>query len=75
MKIEVLGGGCPKCQKTIELIKKELEKTGVKADIIKVEDMKEIVSRGVMSTPAVIIDEEIKLTGKIPSVKEIKSWL
>ena len=74
MKIEVLGSGCAKCKKTTELIKKEIEKAGVDAEVIKVEDIDEIVSRGIMMTPAVIVDGETKSSGKIPSAKEIKSW-
>ncbi len=74
MKIEVLGSGCAKCKKTTELIKKEIEKAGVEAEVVKVEDIDEIVSRGVMMTPAVIVDGETKSSGKISSAKDIKSW-
>ena len=73
-KIEVLGTGCPKCQKTTELIEKEISEAGVKAEIIKVQELDEIVNRGVMMTPAVMVDGELKCEGKIPGSKEIKSW-
>lgn len=73
-KIEILGTGCPKCQKTTELIEKEIEEAGVEAEIVKVEDLDEIVARGVMMTPAVMIDGETKTEGKVPSSSEIKSW-
>ena len=73
-KIEILGTGCPKCQKTSELIEKGIKEAGVEAEIVKVENLDEIVERGVMMTPAVVIDGETKVKGKIPSVKEIKSW-
>lgn len=73
-KIEILGTGCPKCQKTSELIKKVIKETGVEAEIVKVEEVDEIVDRGVMMTPAVMIDGETMVEGKIPSAKEIKSW-
>lgn len=73
-KIEVLGTGCAKCKKTTELIDKEIENLGVDAEVIKVENIDGIVSRGVMMTPAVIVDGEKKSGGKVPSAKEIKSW-
>ena len=73
-KIEILGTGCPKCQKTTELIEKEIREAGVEAEIEKVEDLDEIVERGVMMTPAVVIDGETKVEGKVPSADEIKSW-
>ncbi|MFW6023003.1 MAG: thioredoxin family protein [Halanaerobiaceae bacterium] len=73
-KIEVLGTGCTKCKKTTELIKKVIEDMGVEARVVKVEDIEEIVGRGVMMTPAVMIDGEKMCGGKVPAVKEIKSW-
>ncbi|ACL70755.1 thioredoxin family protein [Halothermothrix orenii] len=73
-KIEVLGSGCPKCQKTTDLIKNELRNLDVEAEIVKVEELDEIVNRGVMMTPAVVIDGEIKVEGKVPSSSEIRSW-
>ena len=74
-KIEILGTGCPKCQKTTKLIKKELEKAGLEVELEKVEDVDKIVERGVMMTPAVVIDGENKIEGKVPSAEEIRSWL
>ena len=73
-KIEILGTGCPKCQKTAELIRKVLENNDLEGKIIKVEDMDKIVEKGVMMTPAVVIDGETKVEGKVPSADEIKSW-
>ncbi|MFW6238820.1 MAG: thioredoxin family protein [Halanaerobiales bacterium] len=72
--IEILGTGCPKCQKTTELIEKAIQETGIEAEVSKVEDLDEIVERGVMMTPAVMVDGETKVEGSIPSVDEIKSW-
>lgn len=74
-KIEVFGTGCSKCKKTRELIVKEINKAGVKAEVFKVEKMDEIVNRGVMLTPAVMVDGELKCQGKVPSEKEIRTWL
>ncbi|MFP4016258.1 MAG: thioredoxin family protein [Halanaerobiales bacterium] len=74
VKIEVLGTGCAKCKKTAELISKEIEKTGVAAEVIKVEEMDEILKRGVMMTPAVLVNGEKKCAGRVPSSNEIRSW-
>ena len=73
-KIEILGTGCPKCQKTTELIEKEIEESDVEAEIVKVEELDEIVEKGVMMTPAVVIDGETKVEGRVPNADEIKSW-
>ncbi|MBA7617639.1 hypothetical protein ES703_24955 [subsurface metagenome] len=75
MKIEILGTGCPKCKKLAEIAMKAVDEIGISAEIIKVTDIKEIMNRGVMFTPALAIDGEVKIAGKIPSVEEIKNWL
>ncbi len=76
MIIKILGSGCPNCQ--------ELEKNAIKAvdelqkNDVKVEhvyDMDKIIAYGVMSTPALVIDEQVKSSGRIPEVEEIKGWL
>ena len=73
-KIEILGPGCPKCQKTTELIEEEMKEADVEAEIVKVDDLDEIVERGVMMTPAVVIDGETKVEGNVPSADEVNSW-
>ncbi len=75
MKIEILGTGCSKCKKTKEIIEKVLENNGVKAEVVKVEDIEKILNYGVMITPAVVIDGEVKLVGKVPDEKEIRKWI
>jgi small redox-active disulfide protein 2 len=71
MEIKVLGTGCSKC-KTLEKVTKEaVAKAGVEASVTKVEDIVEIMQMGVMSTPALVVDGEVVLTGKIPSVDEM----
>ncbi|MEM0492427.1 MAG: thioredoxin family protein [Candidatus Thermoplasmatota archaeon] len=75
MKIEILGTGCPKCKKTEQIAKKVVRKLGKEAEIVKVEDMQEIVNRGVMITPAVSVDGEIKIVGHVPSESEVKRIL
>jgi small redox-active disulfide protein 2 len=75
MRIEIMGTGCPKCKATLANVEKATLETGVQAEIQKVEDLSEIAARGVMLTPALSIDGEVKSTGRIPTVEEIKSWL
>jgi small redox-active disulfide protein 2 len=75
MKIEVLGTGCSKCKKTAETIEKVLKQSGVEAEVIKVDDIEKIMNYGVMVTPAVAVDGEVKVAGKVPDEKEIKKWI
>jgi small redox-active disulfide protein 2 len=72
MKIEVLGTGCAKCKATEKVVKKAVEELGIQAEVIKIEDLQDIIDRGVMMTPAVIVDGEVKIVGHTPTVEEIK---
>ncbi|AHM58036.1 hypothetical protein EAL2_808p05330 (plasmid) [Peptoclostridium acidaminophilum DSM 3953] len=71
MTIKVLGPGCKKCKMLLEHVNEAIEKTGIEAEVVKVEDMAEIVSYGVMSTPALVIDEVVVSSGKILMTKDI----
>lgn len=75
MKIEILGTGCAKCHKLDELVRATVKETGVDAEVSKVEDIKKIMGYGVMTTPALVIDGKVKVTGKIPSAEEIKQLI
>ena len=75
MKIEILGTGCAKCKKTQKNVEEAVSEAGVDAEIIKVADINIIMDYGVMITPGVVIDGDVKVAGKIPSVEEVKSWL
>ena len=75
MKIEILGPGCPKCKMLYENAKKAVAEKGIRAEIVKVEDMDKITEYGVMMTPALVIDGEVKSSGTISSSEEIKKWL
>jgi len=75
MKIEVLGTGCAKCKTLYENTKKALEESGTVAEIVKVEDIPSIMKYGVMSTPALVIDGQVKSSGKVASVGEIMGML
>ena len=73
MVIKILGGGCPKCKVLYNNVKSACRELDINAEVIKVEDMKDIMSFGVMTTPALVINEEVKATGqlKYKKVKEL----
>jgi small redox-active disulfide protein 2 len=75
MEIKVLGPGCPKCQQVEKIVKETVGQAGVDAKIEKVTDIMEIAKHGVFSTPAVVVDGEVKGVGKIPTMDEIKVWI
>ena len=75
MEIKVLGPGCAKCNKTEKMIQEVIKETGVAATVEKVTDMMAIASYGVFGTPSVIIDNDLKCSGKVPKKKEIETWL
>lgn len=73
--IKVLGGGCRNCQTTYELIRQTAGELGVEVTLEKIEDFAQIMSYGVMSTPAVVIDGQVVHAGSIPDRKTVASWL
>ena len=75
MKVQILGTGCPKCQKLAEHAEAAVRELGVAAEVVKIFDINEIVSFGVMSTPALAVDGDVKASGRLLSVKEIKELL
>jgi small redox-active disulfide protein 2 len=75
MKIEILGMGCQKCNTLNNAAKQAAKELGIDAEFVKVEDIKEIMKYGVMTTPALMVDGILKVSGKIPSVEEIKVLL
>lgn len=75
MEIKVLGPGCSKCQTTVKRVEEAVAEAGVDANIEKVTNLMKIAGYGVFGTPAVVINDEVKCVGKIPSKDEIKSWL
>lgn len=75
MEIKVLGPGCAKCKKTEDIVKETVKEAGVNASVEKVTDMMQIAGFGVFSTPAVVVDGQVKIVGKIPTKEQIKSWL
>ena len=75
VKIEVLGTGCAKCKSLAKNVEKAVQELGIKAEIVKVDSITEIMDRGVMMTPALYVDGESKIVGKTATVEEIKKIL
>ena len=75
MEIKILGMGCPKCQRLEELAREAAAEVSVTATFTKVKDMDAIMAYDVLSTPALVIEEEVKAVGRIPRKEEIAGWL
>ena len=75
MNVKVLGSGCAKCKKLYAEAEKAIAKAGIQASLEKVEKIDEIMKFGVMMTPALVIDGEVKCSGRIAPAPEIASWL
>ncbi|TSA27743.1 MAG: thioredoxin family protein [Bacteroidetes bacterium] len=75
MQIEILGPGCSKCQSLYKITQEAVMQLGIDATVTKVEDIMEIMRYGVISTPALVIDGEVVLKGRVPSEDEIKTLL
>jgi len=74
-KLQILGMGCPKCQKLSELTEQAAKKLGIEYEIVKVTDLNDIMKFGVMMTPGLAVDGEVKFSGKVPTLDEIKIML
>lgn len=74
-KLQILGTGCPKCQKLTERTEQAAKELGIEYEIVKVTNIQEIMSFGVMMTPALAVDGEVKVAGRLPSVEEIKELI
>ena len=74
-KLQILGTGCPKCHRTAEVVEQVAESLGIEYEIEKVTYIREITKFGVMMTPALAVDGEVKVVGKVPSAEEVKKIL
>ena len=75
MEIKILGPGCLKCKTLEKMTKEVIEKEGINAVVSKVEDIMAIMNYGVMSTPALVVNEKVEIKGRVPSYEEIKQVL
>ena len=75
MTIKILGTGCPNCQKLEANAKQALSELKIEARIEKVTEIQDIMSYGIMGTPALVVDEKVEVSGRIPDVSEIKALL
>ena len=75
MNVKILGMGCKYCKELYNITKESIEELEIKAQIEKIEDMKEIMKYGVMRTPALVINEKVVMQGKIPKKEELKEVL
>jgi small redox-active disulfide protein 2 len=75
MIIKVLGPGCAKCTETEKIVREAVAESGVDATVEKVADFQEIASYGVFTTPGVVIDGAVKVSGKVPSRQDVLGWL
>ena len=75
MDIKILGGGCARCERLEKLVRETADELGVNATFTKVKEMNAIMAYDVMSTPALVIDEQVKSSGRIPRNEEIAEWI
>ena len=73
--IKILGAGCDKCNRLYELTEEAVHATGIDADVTKVSDISKIIAFGVMTTPAMVINGHTVVTGRVPSLDEIKKLI
>ncbi|MHC4553243.1 MAG: thioredoxin family protein [Planctomycetota bacterium] len=75
MKIQILGTGCAKCDKLYKHTQQAIDGRGIDAELEKVTDLGQIMAFGVMTTPALVIDGQVKVTGKVPSADDIQKMI
>lgn len=75
MEIKVLGPGCSKCKTTYQVIEKVIKENNLDVKLTKVDDIMEIMNYNIMTTPAVVVDEVVKIKGQVPSESEVKKLL
>jgi len=73
--IKVLGPGCARCKKLAEQTMIAADELGLECNIVKVEDIREIMAYGVMMTPALVVDGQVKVSGKVPSLEDLKELI
>jgi len=75
MEIKILGMGCPKCKRLEQIAQEAVTETGVEARIVHITKMDEIMAYPILSTPGLVIDEELKSSGRLPRKEEVIAWI
>lgn len=75
LTIKILGSGCPNCKKVEAIARKAVDGLGIETEFIKVTDMRQIMQYPILSTPGLVIDEQVVSSGRIPSEAEVTTWL
>ena len=75
MEIKILGMGCPTCEKTAKIVEEAVQEAGIKAKIEKITDLQQMASFGVLTPPGIVINGEVKCTGRVPTKQEVLNWL
>ena len=75
MEVKVLGPGCAKCKTTYNVVEKVIKDNNLNVNLTKVDDIMEIMSYNILSTPAIVVDGEVKIKGRVPSENEVKELL
>jgi small redox-active disulfide protein 2 len=75
MKIEILGAGCAKCRATKKVITQVIQELQLDVEVVEVKDLEEIIERGVVITPGVFVNGELKSTGRVPAKEDVAGWL
>jgi len=75
MEIKVLGPGCPNCAEVEKRVKNALAELGIAADVEKITDIRKMMSYGILATPGLVIDGQVKSSGRIPRIEDIKLWI
>ena len=75
MEVKVLGAGCPNCKRLEKLTRQALGELGVEAEVVKVTEMDKIMAYDILATPALVIDENVVVSGRVPRKDEISAWI
>jgi small redox-active disulfide protein 2 len=75
MNIKILGTGCPKCRELERVTRQAVEELSIQAEISKVEDIMDIMKYNILRTPGLVLDEKVVLSGRVPTINEVKNLL